>query len=1159
MAPSSLPFPPAAATPYDQRADQIISRYLHKVVLVIANARLTNDSPESQENTAPGTPGLSSSDVGRGGYIVTGEDDGSGTPTGSITAVHPSRADSASSRPTVRKKQAGPKVDKWFNLEVPDSDTFKKSLQVFRSISTSFPIAPSDNAVDPPPLIIQVLLSIPQPALNQVLVLTHSNHRTRIDPTPRYILLESWRVDITRPSSSRDKASSSASSSSSHSESSTSASSLFDVELPTVYKQSIALFRSIYSLLRVLPTWKLRRQLRRRSRTGLGGGMSLELRVEVPPAEGSGASSSSSTAASVDDLPSHIDNVPIIDFTSPLSQYATANRIETLSFPAIASPLGYLNLSLKYRTQTDFALESLESLLSSGFDAVDYQQNPGDSTNLPAVELYSVPPNPPPNYPRAPYPPVTSAVTRDEYEYEKERRLRGGLSRSPPSVRMPAALEFDRHTRELSAVQEERDRLERERAEEREFEMVSAAFTPTVVIEQQRRRKESQDTAAFGVGGIPVGTPNTAGRTPLGSLPNRTALSPRSQPASLPKEPLAVPRPGTSAGSDKDVNRTSPNGSTYNVAGAGPILPARSRYNSIPHSSSPLNHSPRLGGQRVSAFPSSSISPMTTPTQYGQAQLLPTIPQYGLPPNDIAPLHARTTSMPSSASRPTPLTVPGSSAAFSPSPASATGRFAFARTEDLPFASSGSGLASTSRRRKESSSAISSTSSAGGMASPTRPGFSPRTRPVALPPQSPASTPTTFNVRGPTAQVTPPTGASPLPTPRRPSLNTIHPFKSSTLSSSPGSFGAAGRLHSPLGERAATGLPMPTMAGNVRQSAVAAGSHSPRSPITGPSTDLGGGGPLSKRPSTSSLEGGKPGLVRRVSGYSPELPSIGVGTPPTTTATLPTSTAKRYSSSFGHRYGNSASTVGSGVGGVPGSLGSGGGAPNEAGGLGVVVGSAGSGGSGGRRDSLGLAGVPGAALPSTLEKQSEDKNRPTDDDDIGAFVRAIDSRPQLRGGLTPSRLNDSPASNPSVGSLPRVGGGSNFSLRPENELSGSSATGRTSAAYLSAYDTLSGRTTREPSADVASDVTSSGTPERTSGIAVPTSRMDVDDRIRQMQEDFARGLDSATQARRQQQAASSPRGSMFTTPPPSAATIGDSPRSGAGSRGPSRVRTASGV
>lgn len=79
--------------------------------------------------------------------------------------------------------------------------------------------------------------------------------------------------------------------------------------------------------------------------------------------------------------------------------------------------------------------------------------------------------------------------------------------------------------------------------------------------------------------------------------------------------------------------------------------------------------------------------------------------------------------------------------------------------------------------------------------------------------------------------------------------------------------------------------------------------------------------------------------------------------------------SKRYSSSFGHRYGNSITASGVGI---PGSAGSGGAGLNDTSGAG---GSAGSGGSGGRRDSLGLAGVPSAALPPTLERPTEDKVR----------------------------------------------------------------------------------------------------------------------------------------------------------------------------------------
>lgn len=112
------------------------------------------------------------------------------------------------------------------------------------------------------------------------------------------------------------------------------------------------------------------------------------------------------------------------------------------------------------------------------------------------------------------------------------------------------------------------------------------------------------------------------------------------------------------------------------------------------------------------------------------------------------------------------------------------------------------------------------------------------------------------------------------------------------------------------------------------------------------------------------------------------------------------------------------------------------------------------------------------------------------------------------------------------------------------DLATSSATGQTSATYVSALDTMGVRT-REPSEDVVPPSPASG---RVAGIAVPTSRMDVDESLRRMQEEFSRGVSSATQARRQQQAASSPRSSGFNSP-----RVGtESPK---GSREPRRSST----
>ncbi|KAF8148027.1 autophagy-related protein 13 [Crassisporium funariophilum] len=136
------------------------------------------------------------------------------------------------------------RVDKWFNLEIPDSDLFsREAREPFKNIS----LAPAPG---PPPLEIQVLLAVPELTPNHVLVhITPSpspSTRLRIEPTPRYILLETWTLTLNPGTHASDP----------------------DVALPTIYKHGIPLFRSLFSLLRVLPAWKVHKRLRRR----VGGG-----------------------------------------------------------------------------------------------------------------------------------------------------------------------------------------------------------------------------------------------------------------------------------------------------------------------------------------------------------------------------------------------------------------------------------------------------------------------------------------------------------------------------------------------------------------------------------------------------------------------------------------------------------------------------------------------------------------------------------------------------------------------------------------------------------------------------------------------------------------------------------------------------------------------
>lgn len=139
-----------------------------------------------------------------------------------------------------------------FNLETPDSDLLKESLRVYRTISSS----------SPPPFELQVLLSVPELSSNQVLVhLAPDSSRLRIDPIPQHIVLETWALNFIPSVPNTEHPG--------------------DVAPSTIYKHGIPLFRSLYSLLRILPSWKLYKRLRRRiSSPYRTGNMSIQLRIK---------------------------------------------------------------------------------------------------------------------------------------------------------------------------------------------------------------------------------------------------------------------------------------------------------------------------------------------------------------------------------------------------------------------------------------------------------------------------------------------------------------------------------------------------------------------------------------------------------------------------------------------------------------------------------------------------------------------------------------------------------------------------------------------------------------------------------------------------------------------------------------------------------------
>ncbi|KAG5340692.1 hypothetical protein C0989_000735 [Termitomyces sp. Mn162] len=121
------------------------------------------------------------------------------------------------------------KLDKWFNMENADCELLTKDNRELY------------KAEPPPGLEIQVLLTVPALGHNEVLVhLPPNSSRVRIQPVPCFVLLETFVFDVILGPPA-------------------------DVPLATIYKHCILPFRSLFTLLRVLPAWKLHKRLRRRT------------------------------------------------------------------------------------------------------------------------------------------------------------------------------------------------------------------------------------------------------------------------------------------------------------------------------------------------------------------------------------------------------------------------------------------------------------------------------------------------------------------------------------------------------------------------------------------------------------------------------------------------------------------------------------------------------------------------------------------------------------------------------------------------------------------------------------------------------------------------------------------------------------------------------
>ncbi|KAL3460434.1 autophagy-related protein 13 [Aspergillus heterothallicus] len=238
--------------------------------------------------------------------------------------------------PSFIKGSDTPRVNRWFNVEVEETDVLREQLKTWKTCDTA------DNR--PPPMIIETYLDTKGLTNNQTLVALDENgkrwdvleslavsqsSRPVIPPSSgaNDVILERWRVELGDMPGKLP----------------TDLGSI----LPTVYKKSIVVFRSLFTYSKFLPAWKF---IKRNGRFRANPALRIKYRIL-----------SEQTTQAL----SRTDRLAI-----PLYEGAS-KVVDTYSFGVTESPAGPFSVQVTYRTSCDFRVDDSEALLSSQFMGAD--------------------------------------------------------------------------------------------------------------------------------------------------------------------------------------------------------------------------------------------------------------------------------------------------------------------------------------------------------------------------------------------------------------------------------------------------------------------------------------------------------------------------------------------------------------------------------------------------------------------------------------------------------------------------------------------------------------------------------------------------------------------------------------------------------------------
>ncbi|WRT70610.1 uncharacterized protein IL334_007608 [Kwoniella shivajii] len=260
----------------------------------------------------------------------------------------------------VGKKTGEKKKDKWFNLILPEVDLYKSDLQLYRSISSYHPYSESGSSPSPesctiPPLLIAFTLDTSDIPNGQALLWNRGGGKIPLDvglagkgkgkekEKKTGIVLERWTFRAQLPLSDIPYSS--------------------QLAPHTAYRIGIIHFRALFSLIRLLPAYRLFRRLRR-SNNGLRMGLKLWGPEGFPNTPEGLVEAWEIMERGLVGLDTGLDNLVSSEAVPP-------EEIEQYDFPKLDLFGNEYTLTAEYRPEVDFHIEDMEAVLSEKFVDMD--------------------------------------------------------------------------------------------------------------------------------------------------------------------------------------------------------------------------------------------------------------------------------------------------------------------------------------------------------------------------------------------------------------------------------------------------------------------------------------------------------------------------------------------------------------------------------------------------------------------------------------------------------------------------------------------------------------------------------------------------------------------------------------------------------------------